>query len=110
MGIEHADRREFCLTTPMNIPLTSTDVTDIRITDRELINGLQQTLQSNYGRLLEAAEKEWASKFAGKDPSDACATVRITTETPVPRQLACAGVLKKPKTRSLSGKRASVPV
>ncbi len=95
--------------TLMNIPLTSTDVTNIRIADRQLIDGLQQTLQANYGRLLEAAEKEWESKFAGKDPSDACATVRITTETPVPRQLACAGVLKKPKTRSLSGKRASVP-
>ena len=93
----------------MNIPLTSTDVTDIRIADRELISDLQQTLQANYGRLLAAAEKEWESKFAGKDPSDACATVRITAETPVPLQLACAGVLKKPKTRSFSGKRASMP-
>ena len=109
MGNEHADRRGFCWMTPMNIPLTSTDVTDIRIADRELINGLQQTLQANYGRLLEAAEREWETKFAGKDPSDACATVRITRETPLPRQLACAGVLKKPKTRSFSAKRASVP-
>ena len=93
----------------MNIPLTSTDVTDIRTTDRQLINGLQQTLHANYGRLLEAAKTEWESKFAGNDPSDACVTVRITTDAPAPRQLACAGVLEKPKARSLNGTRWGVP-
>ena len=34
MGNEHADRRGFCWMTPMNIPLTSTDLTNIRIADR----------------------------------------------------------------------------
>ncbi|MEP6685272.1 MAG: hypothetical protein ABJB22_00720 [Verrucomicrobiota bacterium] len=93
----------------MNIPLTSTDVTDIRTPDRQLIDGLQQTLHANYGRLLEAAKEEWENKFAGNDPSDACVTVRITTAAPAPRQLACAGILEKPKTRSLNGRHWGVP-
>jgi hypothetical protein len=93
----------------MNVPLTSTDVIDIRTTDRQLINGLQHTLHANYGRLLQAAKKEWESKFAGNDPSDACVTVRITAEAPAPRQLACAGVLDKPKARSFAGSRWGVP-
>ena len=93
----------------MNIPLTSTDVTDIRTTDRQLINGLQHTLHANYDRLLQAAKKEWESKFAGSDPSDACVTVRIAADAPAPRQLACAGVLDKPKARALAGNRWGVP-
>jgi hypothetical protein len=93
----------------MNIPLTSTDVIDIRTTDRQLINGLQQTLHANHARLLDAAKTEWESKFAGNDPSDACVTVRITTDAPAPRQLACAGVLAKPKARSFTVSRWGVP-
>ena len=93
----------------MNIPLTSADVTDLRTTDRQLIQGLQQTLHANQSRLLGAAKKEWESRFAGNDPSDACVSVRITTDAPAPRQVPCAGFLPKPKALSLSGSRWGVP-
>lgn len=92
----------------MNIPLTSVDVTDARTTDRQLIDGLQQTLHANHARLLEAAKKEWESKFSGNDPSDACVAVRITTDAPV-RRLACAGLIGRSKAGSPIGSRRGVP-
>ena len=93
----------------MNIPITSVDVTDRRTTDRELIEGLQQTLHANHARLLEAAKQEWESRFAGPDPSDACVTVRITADAPAPRQLPCAGVIRKPKTGAFNGSHLHLP-
>jgi hypothetical protein len=45
----------------------------------EMIEGLQRAIDCNYRRLIESARREWELRFAGKDPSDACARVRVTT-------------------------------
>ena len=50
---------------------------DKRIPMRELIAGLQETLQRNHLKILEAARCDWASKYAAGDPSDACVTIRV---------------------------------
>ena len=47
--------------------------------NRELVDGLQKALEKNYGRILRAAGKEWERRFAGKDPSDACVSIRISS-------------------------------
>lgn len=67
--------------------LTDTDtVTD----SRRLIEGLRQALEMNYARVLATAQTQWEQHFAGKDLSDACVSVRITSGKPL------AGILKKP--------------
>jgi len=75
----------------------------------ELIEGLQRAIDNSYGRLRETARYEWESRFASKDPSDACVSIRIRPagiQSPV---LSCAGVLsrghrssQKPGHRSLA--------
>jgi hypothetical protein len=45
----------------------------------QLISALKQALDLNYAPLLETATKEWERSFAGKDPSDACVSVRVTS-------------------------------
>jgi hypothetical protein len=44
----------------------------------------------NYGRVLASAKAQWERNFEGKDPSDACVSVRISSGKPT------AGILKKP--------------
>ena len=64
----------------------------------ELVEGLQCSIDNSYRRLFESAKQEWERRFAGKDPSDACVSVRIdsiTAETPAKAQ-PCAGYLPKP--------------
>jgi hypothetical protein len=65
-------------------------ISDNIIDSRRLINGLRQALDMNYARVLVAASTQWERNFAGKDPSDACVTVRISSGKPL------AGILKKP--------------
>ncbi|MEP6602977.1 MAG: hypothetical protein ABJB69_03415 [Spartobacteria bacterium] len=43
----------------------------------ELIHGLHRSLDLSYQRLLHTAKEEWDRRFAGKEPSDSCVTVRI---------------------------------
>lgn len=57
---------------------------------RRLIEGLRQALDMNYARVLATAQTQWEQNFAGKDPSDACVTVRINSGKPL------AGILRKP--------------
>ena len=45
----------------------------------ELIEGLQRAIDRNYRRLLDAARADWERLFGGKDPSDACVSVRINS-------------------------------
>ena len=66
------------------------NLSDSFIDSRRLIAGLRQALDVNYGRVLASARERWERQFEGKDPSDACVSVRITAGKP------CAGVLKKP--------------
>ena len=60
------------------------------IETHRLIAGLRHALDINYGRVLATAKTQWERNFEGKDPSDACVSVRITSGKP------CAGILKKP--------------
>ena len=68
------------------------------VTDtRRLIAGLRQALDMNYARVLATAQARWEENFAGKDPSDACVTVRIGSGKPL------AGILKKTSRSLLHG-------
>lgn len=69
--------------------------------NRDAIDGLRHALDLGYARLREAARNEWERNFAGKDPSDACVSVRVTTGDSKRRSLPCAGVLRR--RRSLLG-------
>jgi hypothetical protein len=47
-------------------------------TNGELVIGLRECTRSQLRRLIRAASAEWDRRFAGKDPSDACVSVKIT--------------------------------
>ena len=53
--------------------------TRARISNRELVDGLQRALEQKYSGILRAAGNEWERRFAGDDPSDSCVSVRIST-------------------------------
>ena len=74
----------------MNTSQQTRAVSDNIIDSRRLITGLRHALDLNYARVLAAASTQWDRNFAGKDPSDACVTVRISSGKPL------AGVLRKP--------------
>ena len=74
-------------------------LSDNFIDSRRLITGLRHALDVNYTRVLDAAKDRWERNFQGKDPSDACVTVRITSGKP------SAGVIKKPAGSLLYGTR-----
>ncbi len=44
-----------------------------------MVDGLNHILENKYGRILRTAEREWTRRFAGRDPSDACVSVRISS-------------------------------
>ena len=83
----------------MNTSQQTRAISDNIIDSRRLITGLRHALDMNYARVLAAASAQWERNFAGKDPSDACVTVRISAGTP------CAGVLRRPAGSLLSGRR-----
>ena len=71
--------------------------TNLHIQDADpnrLIAGFRQTLDVTYARLLETAKQEWERHCSGNDPSDACVSVRVTSDDsrslPVPA-LECFG-------------------
>ena len=70
-------------------PQTHT-LSDNIIDSRRLITGLRHALDVNYDRVLASARMQWERNFEGKDPSDACVSVRISSGKPT------AGILKKP--------------
>lgn len=49
-----------------------------RISNRDMAEGLRKALGKNYARILQAAANEWERRFAGKDPSDSCISIRIS--------------------------------
>ncbi len=71
-------------------------ITDTAIDSRRLIAGLRHALDINYARLLGTAQTRWEQNF-GKDPSDACVSVRISSGKPL------AGILKKTSRSVLHG-------
>lgn len=50
------------------------------LTKVEIIAGLRHALDLQYRRLCDAARSDWERLFGGKDPSDACVTVRVSGE------------------------------
>ena len=74
----------------MNTSHQTHAISDSIIDSRRLITGLRHALDMNYTRILASARMQWERNFEGKDPSDACVSVRITSGKPL------AGVLKKP--------------
>jgi hypothetical protein len=62
----------------MSVPLEEFAATDKRIPMRELIAGLQQTLHRNHQKILEAARNDWERTYGACDPTDSCASIRIT--------------------------------
>ncbi|MEY2565122.1 MAG: hypothetical protein QOH88_3315 [Verrucomicrobiota bacterium] len=86
----------------MNASLQKINGTKSLSDPRRFIGGLRQALDLNHNRMLAVAKREWERRYAGKDPSDACVTVRITSGEPKKRALASAGILKKKKNRLLA--------
>ena len=64
-------------------------ISDNIIDSHRLITGLRNALDMNYARVLASARTQWERNFEGKDPSDACVSVRISSGKPL------AGILKK---------------
>jgi hypothetical protein len=81
----------------MNTSQQTRAVSDNVIDSRRLINGLRQALDMNYARVLAAASTQWERNFAGKDPSDACVSVRISSGKPM------AGILRNSAGSFLHG-------
>ena len=75
----------------------STAISDSIIDSRRLITGLRHALEVNYVRVLATAQAQWEQNFEGKDPSDSCVRVRISSGKPL------AGVLKKSSESLLHG-------
>jgi hypothetical protein len=48
----------------------------------ETVEGLKRAIDYSSWRLLESARMEWDRRFATRDPSDACVSVRITGLAP----------------------------
>jgi hypothetical protein len=89
----------------MSALLETHDSAEHIIDNRRLIRGLKHALDLNYARVLDAARREWECNYAGKDPSDACVSVCISSGNPEKSALACGGILKKPRKSLLSGNR-----
>ncbi len=81
----------------------NTDLQTHHADSRRLINGLRQALDMNYARLLATAMKEWERDFAGKDPSDACVSVRISSGDSRELSLPTAGILRRRGRSTLNG-------
>jgi hypothetical protein len=80
----------------------------VRHENRRLIDGLRQALDLNHARLLATAKLQWEHDFAGKDPSDACVSVRVTGGDSQRPPLPCAGILRKKRRSLLNGHRPSL--
>jgi hypothetical protein len=86
---------------PMNssqMPKSQANASD----DPTFISGLRQALALNHTRMLDVAKNYWERKYAGKDPSDACVSVRITAGKTKKAPLPCGGILKRKRRRLLS--------
>ena len=49
--------------------------------EADLTAPLRKALDQKYGQVVDAARKHWERNFGGKDPSDACVSVRISCNT-----------------------------
>jgi hypothetical protein len=81
----------------MNTVESTSALSETIINSHRLITGLKQALDVNYARALATAQIRWEQNFAGRDPSDSCVTVRISSGKPL------AGILKKSSGSLLHG-------
>jgi hypothetical protein len=81
----------------MNTVDQTSVLSDSIIDSHRLITGLRHALDVNYARVLSMAQTRWEQNFAGKDPSDSCVSVRISSGKPL------AGILKKSSGSLLHG-------
>lgn len=81
----------------MNTVESTSALSETIINSHRLITGLKHALDVNYARALATAQIRWEQNFAGKDPSDSCVTVRISSGKPL------AGILKKSSGSLLQG-------
>jgi hypothetical protein len=63
----------------VNYYLQTQDLLKGHATNGELIIGLRGALDQSYSRVLKAASDEWQRRFGGKEPSDSCVSVRISS-------------------------------
>ena len=70
----------------MTVSLEEFSAADKHVPMRDLVAGLQQTLERNHQKILAAALHDWERKYAGRDPSDACASVHIAAPAPRARK------------------------
>ena len=76
------------------------------IVKRQLTDGLRKALDRNFERLISAARAEWERNYAGKDPADACVSVRIhPSPTPATARVRCAGVLQNGRQKATGKQR-----
>ena len=61
----------------MNVSLEEMPAANKNVPMRELVATLQQTMARNHQKILAAALNDWQRKYAGRDPSDACASVHV---------------------------------
>jgi len=72
----------------------------------EVIAGLRHALDMHYGRFVKAARADW-ERLIGSDPSDACVTVRVSTDEPA--AIKGSGFLKSRRSVSKSSGESSLP-
>jgi hypothetical protein len=60
----------------------------------DVVAGLERALDRTYRSLLKTAQRRWEQSFAGKEPSDACVSVRIGAALPEKRCVRGSGFLK----------------
>ena len=61
----------------MSVSLENYATSDHRLPMRDVVAALQQTLQRNHLKILEAARRDWEQKHTGADASDSCVSIRI---------------------------------
>jgi hypothetical protein len=74
----------------------------------EIVAELRHALDLQYRRLCEGARADWERLFSGRDPADACVSVRVA---PIPSSTTRgSGFLKSRRQQaSKSGAKASLP-
>ena len=72
----------------------------------EVVAGLRHALNTQYKRFVEAARADW-ERLIGSDPSDACVTVRVSSDQPA--AIRGSGFLKSRRPISKEDGKDSVP-
>lgn len=63
----------------MDSYLRQINASGARVTNEQLMDYLRVALDQKYGQFVSRARHYWERHFAGKDPSDACVSVCISS-------------------------------